>query len=97
MVCYHKGMAFTDFVETEARRMGEQLWTITDVATQLGVTRQTIYNWLDAGRFPNSFVVGSDEVTLIPESDVQRVKREEADKLIDRLRQLGFRYQAVAA
>lgn len=77
--------------------MGEQLWTITDVATQLGVTRQTIYNWLDAGRFPNSFVVGSDEVTLIPESDVQRVKREEADKLIDRLRQLGFRYQAVAA
>ncbi|MCO5189140.1 MAG: helix-turn-helix domain-containing protein [Anaerolineae bacterium] len=68
-----------------------KLLTVTEVAGILGVTRQTIHNWIGDGRFPNKMDVGGGKLVLIPASDVDAVKRQEADKLIAGLRRLGFR------
>lgn len=77
--------------------MTDKLHTVVELARMFEVSRQTIHNWLDAGRFPNSFEVGEGggRITLIPASDVEAVKKEEADKLVERLDRLGF--QAVPA
>lgn len=77
--------------------MQERLYTISTLADTLDVSRQTIYNWLQSGRFPNAFEVeqGDGVIKLVPASDVEVVRREEAEKLIERLARLGF--QAVAA
>ena len=72
--------------------MRERLYTVAEAAETLLVSRQTIYNRIEAGRFPNSFSVGEGEgtITLIPASDVDAERKEEADKLIDKLGRLGF-------
>lgn len=71
-------------------KMGDKYYTITELATEFGVSRQTVYNWIGAGRFPNKFEVGTNDTTLIPTSDVEAVRKEEAEKLLERLNRLGF-------
>ncbi len=72
--------------------MNDKLYTVSQLATLFGVSRQSIYNWIDAGKFPNKFEVGEGggTITLIPASDVAVVREEEAEKLIKRLDRLGF-------
>jgi len=65
----------------------EKYFTIADAADALGKTRQTIHDWLKAGRFPNRITAG--RVTLIPTGDVDTVRLEEADSHIEALARLG--------
>ena len=62
------------------------------VAVVFDVSKQTIYNWIEQGRFPNKEEVGEGHgtVILIPDSNVEVVKKEEADKLIAKLNHLGL-------
>lgn len=75
----------------------EKLYTVTELAELFGVTRQTIHLWIEDGRFPNHFMVGrgGGKMILIPADDVEKVKEEEAKKLVEQLNRLGF--QAVSA
>lgn len=77
--------------------MRDRIYTVAELATLFGKSRQTIHNWLDAGRFPNAFEVGTGggKMVLIPASDVETVKEKEAAKLIKKLDRLGF--QTVSA
>lgn len=86
---YTEGMMFPiKILEAEVK---EELRTVTQASETLDVSRQTIYNWIDQGRFPNAFTVGDGEMVLIPASDVENVRKEEAEKLITKLGRLGFR------
>ena len=68
-----------------------KFFTVSEVADKLCRSRPTVYQWLDVGRFPNSFKVGGrGRTTLIPLSDLNAVAREEADKLVLKLAKLGF-------
>lgn len=78
------------FISELEAKVGDKLYTVTEAAEKLKVSRQTINTWVKAGRFPNSFEVGTDDKTLIPASDIEAVRKEEADKLIERLDALGF-------
>jgi transposase-like protein len=69
--------------------MNEQFYTVAQLAKMFEVSRQTIHNWLPE-RFPNAFEVGDGKTVLVPASDVERLKSEEADKLIAKLHRLGF-------
>ncbi|HEX9679763.1 MAG TPA: helix-turn-helix domain-containing protein [Candidatus Saccharimonadales bacterium] len=77
--------------------MKETLYTVGQLATIFNRTRQTMHNWISDGRFPNMIEAGEGggRVFLVPASDVERVKEEEATKLIQELNRLGF--QAVSA
>ena len=76
--------------------MHEKLYTVTELANVFGKTRQTIHNWIEAGRFPNYVQLGGDGGTIaIPASDVETVRKEEAERLLTELDRLGF--QAVPA
>jgi excisionase family DNA binding protein len=77
--------------------MQDKFYTVTELANLFGVKRQTIHKWILANRFPGKFMVGEGgaRVTLVPASDVDAVKRQEAGKLIEQLDRLGF--QAVPA
>jgi excisionase family DNA binding protein len=79
----------------EAQAMKEKLHTVTELSEMFGVSRQTIHNWIGEGRFPNHVVAGEGRgsVVLIPASDVDRVKEEEAEKLREQLARLGFQTQ----
>lgn len=70
--------------------MSDKLYTVAQLGEIFDVTRQTIYNWHKDGRFPNAITVGDKNTILIPASDVEKVKKDEADKLRARLRRLGF-------
>ena len=63
--------------ELEAK-VGDKLYTVTEAAKMLDVSRQTINTWVRDGRFPNNFSVGTDDKTLIPASDIEEVRKEEA-------------------
>lgn len=77
--------------------MEQKLYTVNELAKLFDVSRQTVHNWMRDGRFPNKFEVGEGggKMLLIPASDVEAVRKEEADKLIADLDRLGF--QAVPA
>lgn len=79
---------------TEAE-MQEKLYTVTDLSETFGKSRQTIHAWIAADRFPNKTTVGGKNQVLVPASDVEAVRKEEAEKLIKELDRLGF--QAVPA
>jgi predicted DNA-binding transcriptional regulator AlpA len=79
-----------EFVKMEAD-MQEKLHTVAELSKLFGVSRQTIHNWNNDGRFPNGITVGDKNTVLVPASDVEVVKREEAEKLIEQLDRLGFR------
>lgn len=70
--------------------MEQKLYTISEVAKELDVSRTTAYAWHENGRFPNAFTVGEGDMVLVPASDVEAARREEADKLIEKLGRLGF-------
>ena len=70
--------------------MQEKLYTVAELAKMFGVSRQTIHNWTSDGRFPNSITVGDKNTILVPASDVELAKGEEAAKLIKELDRLGF-------
>lgn len=77
--------------------MQEPLYTVTQLAEVFDVSRTAIHKWIDLGRFPDSFEVGEGggKMVLIPASNVEAVRKEEADKLLKKLDRLGF--QAVPA
>lgn len=72
--------------------MKDKLYTVTELAELFQVSRQTIHNWITDGRFPGTFTVGEGggKMTLVPASDVETVKDEEAAELIKKLDRLGF-------
>jgi excisionase family DNA binding protein len=72
--------------------MKDKFFTVTELAELFGVSRQTIHNWIANGRFPGSFAVGEGRggMTVVPASDVESVKNEEAEKLVKQLGRLGF-------
>ena len=75
-----------------------KFFTVSQAATKLNKSRPTIYQWLDVGRFPNHFEVGERaKTTLIPLADMEMVQREEADKLVGELAQLGFNCELTPA
>ncbi len=90
-------MLFLSLVYKGNGGTNNKFYTVTELAKELGVSRPTVYSWLQAGRFSNSFEVGEGDgaITLIPLSDVEIVRKEEADKLLKKLNRLGF--QAVPA
>ena len=68
--------------------MNDKYFTLSDVAEALGKSRPTIYDWIAAGRFPNSIEVGGSR--FLSAVDVDRIKFEEAKKLIEALAALGY-------
>ena len=70
----------------------KKLYTVSETADVLDVSRQTIYNWMVAGRFPDAFEVGwvGSAITLIPVPNVEAVRAEETQKLLDKLARLGY-------
>lgn len=92
--CIVPAMKKLELVKTEAD-MQDKLYTVAELSKLFGVSRQTIHNWNNDGRFPNGITVGDKNTVLVPAPDVEAVKREEAEKLIDQLDRLGF--QAVPA
>jgi predicted DNA-binding transcriptional regulator AlpA len=76
-------------IETENN---DRRFTAAELAREFDVSRQTIHNWIQAGRFPNSFEVGQGggKVVIIPASDVEAVKQAEAEKLLKQFDRLGF-------
>jgi len=70
--------------------MKDKLYTVSDLVRLFGVSRQTIHNWENNGRFQNSLKVGDKRTLLVPASDVERVRHEEAARLIKDLDRLGF-------
>ena len=67
----------------------KDFYSSAEVADAFGVTRQTVNNWIvDENRFPNARLVGRSYV--IPSSDFERVRKEEAAKLVEQLHRLGF-------
>lgn len=70
--------------------MKDKLFTVTDLGVIFDKSRQTIHAWIADDRFPNHVTVGGKNQVLVPASDVEDVKKEEADKLIKELARLGF-------
>ncbi len=70
--------------------MQEKLYTVAELSKLFNVSRQTIHNWNNDGRFPNSITVGDKNTVLVPASDVEIARREEAEKLMQELDRLGF-------
>lgn len=53
--------------------MPDKLYTSNQAAERLGVSRPTIYNWVEAGLFPNAYRLSGGEKSplRIPESDIK--------------------------
>lgn len=51
--------------------VGEKLYSTSDIAAIIGVTRQTIGNWIDDTLFPNAQKVGRNYT--VPATDVANV------------------------
>jgi hypothetical protein len=78
--------------------MNDRVYTITELTRLFKRSRQTIYTWYADGRFPNAYKTGEDTAAiLVPGADVERVRREEAEQLMRRLRELGFPGEAIPA
>ena len=88
-------MAKTLMITELEAKMKDKLYTLPELADELRVSKQTAYNWLSAGKFPNHLKVGAGQMVLVPSSDVEVVRQEEADKLVAQLEGLGF--QAIFA
>ena len=90
-------MGMRNIVEQLEAEMNDKFYTVTDLSKIFGVTRQAVHYWIKANRFPNKIEVGEGGgmIVLVPVADVERVKKEEADKLVEKLDRLGF--QAITA
>jgi predicted DNA-binding transcriptional regulator AlpA len=86
-----QGMVKISLEKMEAT-MKDKLYTVTELADLFQVSRQSVHNWIADGRFPGAFTVGEGggKMTLVPASGVEKVKEEEAAKLIKQLDRLGF-------
>ena len=53
--------------------MPEKLYSSTQAAERLGVSRVTVYNWVEAGYFPHAYRLSGGEKSplRIPESDLK--------------------------
>jgi excisionase family DNA binding protein len=51
----------------------EKLYSSTQAAARLGVSRVTVYNWVEAGMFPHAYRLSGGEKSplRIPESDIK--------------------------
>ncbi len=59
--------------------MVEKLFGVTELSIAFSVTRQTIINWIEEGRFPNAQKVSRS--WAVPASDVRLVRDEELKRL----------------
>lgn len=88
---WHMKPALRQLINFKDAAMQEKVYTVTELAEIFSKTRQTIHNWIDAGRFPNHQQLGGEGGTIaIPASDVETVRKEEAAKLLGELDRLGF-------
>jgi predicted DNA-binding transcriptional regulator AlpA len=80
------------FSEQMEADVSNELYTVTQLAEFFGMSRQGIHNWINDGRFPNAVEAGEGrgKVVLVPAPDVEVVRKEEAEKLIQQLNRLGF-------
>lgn len=85
--------------------MSEKFYTVGQAAKIIGVSRQTIHNWLPT-KFPGKQEVQANNgtITVIPQSDIERVALmrvkellEEAEEKKREARELKMRFQPVAA
>lgn len=53
----------------------EKLLTTGEVAQRLGVNQTTVAQWAKDGRFPNAQRMGKRQIWIIPESDLEELKR----------------------
>jgi len=72
--------------------MNKPLFTVTEVAQIFSKSKQTIHNWISAGRFDNVMMVGpgDGDFALLPAASVNKVREEVAETLIRQLTQLGY-------
>lgn len=76
--------------------------TIADASKVLGVSRQTIMAWLDAGKFPGAEKgEGQTKPWLIPVGDVEKVRLEIVTDLEERLSRVArptstYRFDLIA-
>jgi predicted DNA-binding transcriptional regulator AlpA len=77
--------------------MDKEFYTLTELAEMFEVTRTTIHNWNNDGRFPHYITVGNKDTVLVPASDVTAVRKEEAEKLLSQITRLGYRVEVTAA
>lgn len=63
----------------------EKLLTTGEVAERLGVHETSVSSWAKDGRFPNAQRVGKQRIWIIPESDLEELKRNPPDTRRKRL------------
>lgn len=73
----------------------KRFYTVPEAARELGVTAQTVHNWRSQGRFPNTTLAGRNH--LITAEDLDVVRQAEAQRHVEKLRELGFRGEAILA
>ena len=71
------------------------VYNVTELAELFEVSRQTVHNWItEQHRFPNAYRAewgGDTAPWLVPASDVEQARKEEAERLRKELARLGFR------
>jgi predicted DNA-binding transcriptional regulator AlpA len=57
-----------------------------EIATLFGVTVKSVHRWIEAGKFPGVFKMGSGETSayLVPCKDVEAYKKERAQSKTER-------------
>jgi excisionase family DNA binding protein len=66
----------------------ERLWTVTEVANELGVSAQAVYQWIREGQIDYVPYGRNEDRILVPESVVQKFaqRRAEVERLRARIR-----------
>jgi excisionase family DNA binding protein len=64
------------------------LWTVTEVANELGVSNQAVYQWIKEGQLDYMPYGRNEDRMLVPESVVQKFaqRRAEVERLRARIR-----------
>jgi excisionase family DNA binding protein len=66
----------------------ERFWTVTEVANELGVSNQAVYQWIKEGQLAYVPYGRKEDRMLVPESIVQKFvqRRAEVERLRARIR-----------
>ena len=58
-------------------RMAPKTYTTDEAAKKIGISRQTLYSWIDAGKIeaPKPIQLGKRSMRLWTKADIERVKR----------------------